>query len=157
MTQNLGMVYYRTNSRKLVWFGKIWLVSPKYHLWGIFPTQFLPTERQKSIKTKTALCFEFGLELWFLMIFLSEDWRIWILDELSGWKSAKSKKKILLFSLTPILTPAGSQRAPLLSTPLFQLGKRKITAQLGFPTVVRNCNCKTGKQRTIDSLFVKEV
>ena len=36
------MVYYRTNSRKLVWFGMIWLVCPKYHLWGIFPTQFWP-------------------------------------------------------------------------------------------------------------------
>ena len=41
MTQNFGMVYYRTNSRKLVWFGIIWLVCPKHHLWGIFPTQFL--------------------------------------------------------------------------------------------------------------------
>ena len=41
MTQNLGMVYYRTNSSKLVWFGIIWLVFAKYHLWGIFPTQFL--------------------------------------------------------------------------------------------------------------------
>ena len=35
------MVYYCTNSHKLVWFGIIWLVCPKYHLWGIFPTQFL--------------------------------------------------------------------------------------------------------------------
>ena len=41
MTQNLGMVYYRTNSSRLVWFGIIWLVFAKYHLWGIFPTQFL--------------------------------------------------------------------------------------------------------------------
>ena len=41
MTQNLGMVYYRTNSFKLVWFGIISLVCPKYHVWGIFPTQFL--------------------------------------------------------------------------------------------------------------------
>ena len=35
------MVYYRANSSKLVWFGIILLVCPKYHIWGIFPTQFL--------------------------------------------------------------------------------------------------------------------
>ncbi len=35
------LVYYRTNSSKLVWFGIILLVRPKYHLWGIFSTQFL--------------------------------------------------------------------------------------------------------------------
>ena len=35
------MVYYCTNSRKLVWFGIFWLLCPKYQLWGIFPTQFL--------------------------------------------------------------------------------------------------------------------
>ena len=35
------MVYYGINSRKIVWFGIFWLVCPKYHLWGIFPTQFL--------------------------------------------------------------------------------------------------------------------
>ena len=33
--------------------------------------------------------------------------------------------------------------------PHFQFGKHKITAQCRFPTVFRNCNCKTGKQRTI--------
>ena len=42
LTQNLGMVYHHTNLSKLVWFGIIWLVFAKYHLWGIFPTQFLP-------------------------------------------------------------------------------------------------------------------
>ena len=42
LRQNLGMVYYCTNSRKHVWFGITWLVSRKYHLWDIFPTQFLP-------------------------------------------------------------------------------------------------------------------
>ena len=42
LSQNLGIVYYCTNSSKLVWFGMIWLVFAKYHLWGIFPTQFLP-------------------------------------------------------------------------------------------------------------------
>ena len=48
----------------------------------------------------------------------------------------------------PISTPAGSRRVPLLSTPLFLLGKRKITAQSGFPTVSRNCNWKKVKQKT---------
>ena len=66
--------------------------------------------------------------------------------------------KILHFSLKkggsqagvyPISTPAGSRRVPLLSTPLFLLGKRKITAQSGFPTVSRNCNWKKVKQKTI--------
>ena len=66
--------------------------------------------------------------------------------------------KILRFSLKkggsqagvyPISTPAGSRRVPLLLTPLFLLGKRKITAQLGFPTVSRNCNWKKVKQKTI--------
>ena len=51
----------------------------------------------------------------------------------------------------PISTPAGSRRVPLLSTPLFLLGKRKITAQSGFPTVSRNCNWKKVKQKTISS------
>ena len=37
--------------------------------------------------------------------------------------------------------------------PHFQLGKHKITAQCRFPTVFRNCNCKTGKQRTIVKYF----
>ena len=49
----------------------------------------------------------------------------------------------------PISTPAGSRRVPLLLTPLFLLGKRKITAQSGFPTVSRNCNWKKVKQKTI--------
>ena len=35
------MVYYRANSSKLVWFGIISLVCLKFHLWGIFSTQFL--------------------------------------------------------------------------------------------------------------------
>ena len=35
------MVYNRANLSKLVWFGIILLLRPKYHLWGIFPTQFL--------------------------------------------------------------------------------------------------------------------
>ena len=35
------MVYYRSNSSKLVQTRLIWLVCPKYHLSGIFPTQFL--------------------------------------------------------------------------------------------------------------------
>ena len=42
LTQNFGMVYYCTNSRKLVWFGMISLLCPKYHLRCIFLTQFLP-------------------------------------------------------------------------------------------------------------------
>ena len=41
MTPKKVMVYYRANSSKLVWFGIILLVCPKYHVWGIFPTQFL--------------------------------------------------------------------------------------------------------------------
>ena len=50
--------------------------------------------------------------------------------------------KILRFSLKkggsqagvyPISTPAGSRWIPLLSTPLFQLGKYKITAHFVFP------------------------
>ena len=53
----------------------------------------------------------------------------------------------------PISTPAGSRRVPLLSTPLFLLGKRKITAQSGFPTVSRNCNWKKVKQKTIVCLL----
>ena len=35
------MVCYRANLSKLVWFGIILLVCPKYHVWVIFPTQFL--------------------------------------------------------------------------------------------------------------------
>ena len=35
------MVYYCSNSSKLVWFGIILLVCPKYHIWVIFPAQFL--------------------------------------------------------------------------------------------------------------------
>ena len=39
--QKRYMVYYRANSRKIIWFGIFWLVCPKYHLWGIFSTQCL--------------------------------------------------------------------------------------------------------------------
>ena len=35
------MVYYRANLSKLIWFGIILLVYAKYHVWVIFPTQFL--------------------------------------------------------------------------------------------------------------------
>ena len=52
MTQNLGMIYYCTNSRKLVGFGIIWLVCPKHHLWGIFPTQFLSKNTNFMSKLK---------------------------------------------------------------------------------------------------------
>ena len=55
----------------------------------------------------------------------------------------------------PISTPAGSRRVPLLLTPLFLLGKRKITAQSGFPTVSCNCNWKKVKQKTNATDFSK--
>ena len=35
------MDYYWFFSRKLVWFGMIWVPVPKIDVWGIFPTQFL--------------------------------------------------------------------------------------------------------------------
>ena len=41
MTPIKVIVYYRSNSSKLAWFGIIWLVCPKHYLWGIFSTQFL--------------------------------------------------------------------------------------------------------------------
>ena len=40
-TPKKGMDYYRLFSRKLVWFGMIWVPVPKIDVWGIFPTQFL--------------------------------------------------------------------------------------------------------------------
>ena len=41
MTPKKVMVYYRTNSRKIVWFGIFLFFCPKYDLYGIFPTHFL--------------------------------------------------------------------------------------------------------------------
>ena len=41
LTPKKVMVYYRANSRKIVWFGIFLLFCLKYNLWGIFPTQFL--------------------------------------------------------------------------------------------------------------------
>ena len=35
------MDYYWFFSRKLVWFGMIWVPVPKIDVWGIFPTQLL--------------------------------------------------------------------------------------------------------------------
>ena len=41
LTPKKDVDYYRLFSRKLVWFGIIWVSHPKIDLWGIFPTQLL--------------------------------------------------------------------------------------------------------------------
>ena len=66
--QKKVMVCYCINSRKIVWFGMFWLDYPKYHLWGIFPTQFLSKNTNfisefKNIEKKRSnlsLLFSFG-------------------------------------------------------------------------------------------------
>ena len=72
------MAYYRTNSSKLVWFGIIWLVCPKYHLWGIFPTQFL--SKNTNFMSEFKNMGKYGcwkLPYW---IIFKKVWQIWNLN-----------------------------------------------------------------------------
>ena len=91
------MVYYRTNSSKLVWFGIIWLVFAKYHLWGIFPTQFLSKNTNfmselKNIGKYEVLKFTipsyiliskviFNIHSFWYFLILTENWFFWTKTE----------------------------------------------------------------------------
>ena len=78
------MVYYR----KIVWFGKFWLDCPKYHLWGIFVTQFLSKNTYfiskilKMFKNKdfwNSPCFKHIKGQWISKIFIFQ--YFWILRQ----------------------------------------------------------------------------